>query len=146
VVVVLENCAVGVAARVCGVVVRAIVVHGPVEELQVAVAAECIQVEEIGHAEFAEAKLDPPRRNGSGEMELVPILFDALAGEGNDLAQHHTREVGRLAQSRIAHDVEIRESCEPERRADAVAARAFRVEKNFGGGCKFVTEKQRIDF
>ena len=131
VVVVFENHAIGVAARVCGVVVRAVVVHSPVQELQVAIGAPGVEVEEVGHAEFADAKLDSPRRNRRGEMKLVAVGFDAFAGKRNDLAQHQPRHVGILAESRVAHDVEVGDAGEAEGIAETVSARAFDIKKNF---------------
>src|ERR1700751_561659 len=60
-IVVFEDHAVGVAARVGGVVVGAIVVDGPIEELEVAVVAVGIEIEEIRHGEFSYANFDAPR-------------------------------------------------------------------------------------
>ena len=60
-VVVFEDCAIGVAAGVGGIVVGAVVVDRPVEELEVAVGAPGIEVEKVREAEFSDAKFDPPR-------------------------------------------------------------------------------------
>ena len=53
VVVVFGNDADGVAAGVGRIVVGAVVVDRPVHELVMAVAANVVQIEKIGHAEFA---------------------------------------------------------------------------------------------
>jgi hypothetical protein len=52
----------GVAASVGGVVVGAVVVDGPVGELEFSVGAHRIDIEEIRHAEFAEADFQTPTR------------------------------------------------------------------------------------
>ena len=88
VIVVFDQGAVGVAARVRCVVVGAVVVHRPIEELQVRIRAPGVDVEEIGHAEFSDAELDSAGRNGRSEMELVAIGFEALVAERNNLTQH----------------------------------------------------------
>src|SRR5580700_572196 len=57
-VVIFKKNAVGVAARVRGVVVGAVIVDGPIHELQAAVGAERIHVEEIDYVELSDAELD----------------------------------------------------------------------------------------
>ena len=59
----------GVAARVGGVVPGAVVVGGPVEELEVRVGADGVDVEEIRHAEFAEAEFEAAAREFVEERE-----------------------------------------------------------------------------
>src|SRR5258708_23610858 len=54
-----EDCAVGIAACVGGVVVSAVVVDGPVQELQMAVAADRIEVKEVCRAKLAGGKFQP---------------------------------------------------------------------------------------
>ena len=44
-----------VAASVSGVVVGSVVVHSPVQELVVTIAADAVLIEEVGHAELAGA-------------------------------------------------------------------------------------------
>ena len=78
-------------------------------------------------------------------MEIFPLGFDAFTAERDDLAQHHSRDVGRLAQRRVAHNIKIRESGQTEGLADSVAARALDIEGNLGPRGNFVTEKKRID-
>jgi hypothetical protein len=62
VVVVFDHGAISVAARVRGVVVGPVIVHSPIHELQAAVGAVRIHVEEIDYVEFSEAKLDSASR------------------------------------------------------------------------------------
>src|SRR5208282_6726031 len=130
----------GVAARVGGVVVRAVVVDRPVQELEVTVRAPGVQIEEIGQVELTQAKFDPARGEGCSKMKLVAVGFDALIAERNDLPQHNSRNVGVLTEGRVAHDIEIRDTGESEGIAEAVAARAFDIEEDFGGGRELVAE------
>ncbi len=59
----------GVAAGVGGVVPGAVVVGGPVDELEVSVGADGVDVEEIRHAEFAEAEFETAAREFVEEGE-----------------------------------------------------------------------------
>ena len=78
-VVVLGHAAHGVAASVGGVVPGAVVVHGPVHELEVGVGADIVDVEEVGQGEFAEAELDAACGDLRGQREESWILGDGLA-------------------------------------------------------------------
>ena len=60
-IVIFHDGAVGVSAGVRRVVPRAVVVDGPIQELQMAVAAARVVVEEISHAEFPDAQFNSPR-------------------------------------------------------------------------------------
>jgi len=60
---VLDDGAVGVAARVGGVVVGAVVVDGPVHELHVAVGAGGVDVEDVGRRHLADAQLEAMARH-----------------------------------------------------------------------------------
>ena len=92
-IVILQNCAVGVTACIRRVVIRSVVVHSPVQELQVAVGAVGIQVEEIDDVEFAHAELEPARGKRRREMKRVAFCFDTLVGERNDLPHHGASEI-----------------------------------------------------
>src|SRR5579862_1201409 len=96
VIVVLKDHAVGVAARVRGVVVGAVVVDGPIEKLQVAIGAVGIHVEEIDHIGLSDAERDPARWKRSGEVQRVALCFNALPGEWDNLSQHEPCKVGCL--------------------------------------------------
>ena len=61
-VVVLGDDAVSVAAGVRGVVPRAIIVDGPVHELEVTVGADAVEVEVVGQADLADVKLEAALR------------------------------------------------------------------------------------
>jgi len=60
---ILKNCSICIPTRVRGVVVGPIINDRPVRELEMAVAADGIRIEEIGRAEFTEANLQPLLRN-----------------------------------------------------------------------------------
>ncbi len=59
-IVVLGHAADGVSARVGGVIPGAVVVHGPVHELQMAVSAGAVNVEKVRQRELADTKLHAP--------------------------------------------------------------------------------------
>ena len=52
----------GVATRVGGVVPRAVVVGGPVEELEVGVGSDGVHIKRVRHAELAEAEFEASAR------------------------------------------------------------------------------------
>ena len=79
-------------------------------------------------------------------MQTVRVRSNALVSERNYLPEHDSRKIGSRAQSRVTHDVEIRESGQPQSIADAVATRAFCIEENFGRLRQLVAEIQRVDF
>src|ERR1700690_2318995 len=55
-----------VAASIGRVVIGAVVVHGPIHKLEMAVAAHAIYVEKIRNAELAGAQLDASNRQAGG--------------------------------------------------------------------------------
>ena len=59
----------GIAASVGGIVPGAVVIDRPVEELEVSVGADGIDIEEIGHAELAEADFQTAARQFVEERE-----------------------------------------------------------------------------
>ena len=123
----------GVAASVGGVVVGAVVVGGPVEELEVSVGADGIDVEEIGHAELAEAEFETAARQFVEERKESALVLDFVFAEREDFVDHGAAEVGRLAQRGIADDVEIGVAGEAETCAERGAAGFFDVDQKFGG-------------
>src|SRR5689334_4461897 len=54
---ILNNDSYGVAARIGCVIVSTVVINSPIQKLQMAVASRRIEIEEIGHTEFAYANL-----------------------------------------------------------------------------------------
>jgi len=61
-----------------------------------AVAAPGVHVKKVGEAEFPEANFQPPYGDRGGEMKLIPVDFDALVAQRNNLPQHEPSKVGRL--------------------------------------------------
>ena len=122
----------GVAAGIGGVVVGAIVVDGPVEELGVAVTTNGVQIEEIRHAELASAQLQPPRRHFRGQRERRALGFHLLPAERDDLMQHDARQVRRAPESRVAHHVQVGKARQAECVAQAVPAGALHVKQEVG--------------
>ena len=123
------NGRVSVAARVGRVVVRPIVVDGPVGELQVAVAAGSVDVEEVGETKLAGADLETPRRHARRESERTRRGFDRVRPERDRRVHHHARDVRRNAERRVAHDVEVREAREAERVAQPPPSGALHVDE-----------------
>ncbi len=75
-VVVLGDGSDGVAAGVGGVVVGAVVVDGPVHELEMAIGADGVDIEEVGDAELADAEIDAAFGDLAGERKGGPAAFD----------------------------------------------------------------------
>ncbi len=125
---VLEDGGVGVAAGVGGIVPGAVVVDGPVEELQVAVGADGVDVEVVGQAHLADVKLEAALGHLCGERERSPFGFDEFVGEANGLVNLDAREIGLGSEVGIADDIEIGETGEAKRLADAAAAGGFEVD------------------
>ena len=123
----------GVAAGVGGVVPGAVVVGGPVEELEVRVGADGIDVEEIRHAELAEADFETAARQFVEQREVAALVLDFVFAERDDGMDHGAAEIGSLAQQGIAHDVEIGIAGEAEAEAERGATCLFDVDQNLGG-------------
>src|SRR5712692_5714222 len=123
----------GEAASVGGVIVGAVVVHGPIHELEIGVGAVSNESGEIGGGEFSEAEFEAALRefakNGEGRA-VVGLHFFA---EGDDLVEEEAGDVRGFAEQGIANDIEIREAGEAERFAEAVASGFLDVAENFGG-------------
>ena len=123
----------GVAARVGGVVPGAVVVGGPVEELEVRIGAHRIDVEEVGHAELAEAEFETAARQFVEEREPGALVLDFIFAEREDLMDHAPAEIGCLAQERVAHDIQIGVAGEAEALSESGATCFFNVHQQFGG-------------
>src|SRR6202012_3594760 len=102
---------------------RAVVIDGPVNELEIAVCGVSIEVEKIGRAHFAEANLDAALgKFGKERVRTALIVRNASVADRNDLVPHQPRDIRRFAKSRIAHDVKIQKAGKTECFADAMAA------------------------
>ena len=75
-------------ARVRRVVVRSVIVHSPVHELEIGVAAVVIQIEKIRHAEFAEANFQPSHGQRAEKRERRSRRSRFLSAQRNDLMPH----------------------------------------------------------
>ncbi len=124
---------VGVAAGVGGVVPCAVVVDGPVEELEVGVGAYGVEIEEVGDAHAADPELDATDGERGGEREGGALGFDVGAGEADDLVELVAGHVGDGAKRGVADDVEVGEAGEAEGFGDAAAAGGFFVEDGVEG-------------
>ena len=74
-IIVFDDGSIGVAARIGRVVVDSVVIHGPIEKLQMVVAAAGIVIEEIREVEFPDAELDSaePAAKWLIRMALGPL-------------------------------------------------------------------------
>ena len=131
---VLGDGGVGVAAGVGGVVPGAVVVGGPVDELEVGVGADGVEVEEVGEAHLADVEIEAALGGLGGEGELGAVDVDELVGEADGLVELDAGDVGLGAEVGVADDVEVGEAGEAEGLRDAAAAGGLDVEDEVGGG------------
>ena len=131
-VVVLGHAAHGVSAGVGGVVPGAVVVNRPVHELQVAVGAWAVDVEEVGQRHFADAELDAAHGDAGGQRKGARFLAGGLPGETDDLVNLISGQIGRGTEGGVAHHVKIGEARQAQGLAEAAAARAFEVQDQVG--------------
>ena len=124
-VVVFRHQPVRVAARVGGVIVGAVVHDGPVHELEMAVAADRVQVEEIHRAHLAQAQFQAPDGNRGGERQRIARGLGRLLAQRNGVVQHHSRDVRSFAQRWVANHVHVGETGDAERIAESGSAGAF---------------------
>ena len=112
-VVVLDEAADGVAAGVGGVVPRAFIVDGPVEELQMAIGENLIHVEDVGQTHFAGAHFKSTDGYLRGQAEVAAVRFAHFIRKANRLVDLPARKIRHGTQVWIAHHVEIAEAGEP---------------------------------
>jgi hypothetical protein len=92
-----------------------------------------IQVEEIGHGEFADAKLQSSPRHFLEPRKKTAVVFNFVFAESEDFVNHATPEIWLLAEERIAHDVEIRRPGHTESHAQGGAAGFLDIHQQLGG-------------
>ena len=123
----------GVTAGVGGIIPGAVVVGGPVDELEVSVGADGVYVEEIGQGELAEAEFEAAARKFFEEGEKAALVFDFIFAQGKDFVNHGAAQVRRFAQERVADDIEIGIAGEAEAQAECGSASFFEIDQKFGG-------------
>ena len=123
---------VGVAAGVGGVVPCAVVIDGPVEELEVGIGADGVEIEEVGEAHAAGPELKSAFGEAGSEGERGSRRVDHPIREADDLVEFVAGEVGFGAEAGIADDVQIGESGEAEGFGDAASPGGFDVEEAVG--------------
>jgi hypothetical protein len=69
-----------VTTSIGGVVIGAIVVDGPVHELQVAVGADIVDVKKITYAHLSEAQFNPAGGNFGRQIPRRPLLLHPFRG------------------------------------------------------------------
>ena len=129
----------GVSSRIGGKVIGAVLVDGPVQKLQMAVAAEGVVVEIICDGEFADSQFQTtggqPGEGGQGPA----VAVDGFVAEREDLVIDHAGEIGRVAQGRVPDGVKIGESRDPHRAAQAQAAGFLEIKQHLDGFRELVT-------
>src|SRR5271157_4992245 len=82
----------GVTASVSRVVIPSVLVNGPIHELQMAVAANGVHIEEVSHAELAKAELKPAGRQFRKGRKRSAGVFDPLVTQRKYLVIHQPAE------------------------------------------------------
>ena len=112
-VVILGDRAVGVAARVGRVVPRAVVVHRPVHELQMAVRANRVDIEKSPAASSCRRETPAAAPAPGRKRKRRPLDVHHLVGEADRLVHLHPRHIRHRPQVRIAHHIQIRKPASP---------------------------------
>ena len=110
----------GEATRVGGVIVGAVIVHGPVHELKIAIGAVSVRVEEIDKTHFPEAQFQAAHGEFAEERGGSAVGTNFFAAERNDLVPHEPGDIGSLAERRVADDVEVEEARNAKRFAESM--------------------------
>ena len=133
-IVVLRDGGVGITAGVGRIVPRAVVVHGPIHKLQVAVGADAVDVEIVRQTHLADVELEASFGHQGSEGERCPDTFNQLVREADGLVKLGAGHVRHRAQGGVADHVQIGETGETERLADAPARGSFEIEQRVGFG------------
>ena len=131
-VVIFDNAADSVSARISGIVPRAVVVDGPVEELMVAVAGNVVLIENIRQSHLAGTDFEAPNGHLRGKRKVVAIGFLHFIGQADGLVDFTAREIGSGSEIWIAHDIEVGKAGEAESFAQAASSCAFKVGDEIG--------------
>src|SRR5215472_13418378 len=121
----------GVAAGVGGVVPGTVVIGRPVDELELGIAAYGIDVEEIGQAEFPDAKFEAATRDFVEQREEAALVLDPIFAEGKNVMVHAASEIGGFAEQRVSNDVEISIAGQAESEREGRTTCLFQIEEEF---------------
>src|SRR5260370_1725371 len=119
------------SSRVRRVVVRAVVVHGPVHELETGVRTVGMFIEEIRPPELPKANFEPALGKRRKKRERRTGAVDFLAAKGNDLVPHESSDVRCFAQVRIPDDIQIVDARQTYSLTNAMAAGFLNVAEQF---------------
>ena len=97
------------------------------------VGSDGIDVEEIGHAEFAEAEFEAAARELVEKGQETSLVFDFVFAEREYFMDHAATEIRLFAQAGIADDVEIGVAGESEALGESGSASFFDIYQNFSG-------------
>src|ERR1700693_1589665 len=134
-----------VSAGVRRVIVSAVVVHGPIEELKITVRAVAVQVEEIRESKFAESQLQAPLREFAkqGKRSACRIFFTVT--QGNNLMPHKTRNVRRFAECWISDYIEVRKPRQAKGLSNSMAPGLLNIAEQLREVCQTQTGIQGED-
>jgi hypothetical protein len=93
-----------------------------------AVAADRVDVEEVGHAQLADADFDSMRRDVRRQRQGRRRDVEHAPAKRNRDVDHRASDIGSGAERRVADHIKVGESRQPERVADPAAAGALQVE------------------
>ena len=114
-------------ARIRGVVIRTVVVHRPVHELEIRVRPIGVQIEEICHAEFPRAELQPPLWQFPEQRQWVALRHHLLPAERNNLVPHEPRNVRSFAECGVSDHIQVEESSYAQRPAQSRSPRLLHI-------------------
>jgi len=129
---ILNQHAPGVPARVCRVVIAAVVVDSPVHKLEMAVATNRVHIEEVSRAELPGPYLQAADRKQGSERKRSSLGFNPFVVERDDRVEHSARQVRARTERWVAHYIQVGEACQSKSVTDAAAACAFDIHQNLG--------------
>ena len=92
-----------------------------------------VDVEEIGHAELAEADFETPARQFIEQRKKVSLVLDLVFAEGEHFVNDCPPQIGSLAQRGVAYDIEIRIASQSEAGAQRSSAGLLNIDQQFSG-------------
>src|SRR5262249_45465491 len=88
-----DHNAVGIAARIGSVIVSAIIIESPIEELQMAVAADRVLIKKICRAKLANPNFQTALGQFCKERKRSSYRLIVFFAQGNDLTHEHSGDI-----------------------------------------------------
>src|SRR5262249_22592057 len=102
------------------------------DELEVGIGADGVDVEEIRHAELAEAEFEAVAREFFKERKEAALVLDFVVAEREDFVKQGATEIRRLAERRVADGVEVSVAGEAKALGQGGATSLLDVNEQFG--------------